>query len=381
VKRLLLFLMAASAFGGWLDLGSSTRLVSQCPVNDFGGIDYDFGGTSPSGHCAQSLMRAWCGAGLDAMRNRLIFWCGGHNDYSGNEVYAISFTSPVGVARLTDPSDFTQNPGGCPDTNTVDGTPVSRHTYAGLIVEPDLDVMLAIGGAPAPCGGPLSTGTYSFNLATPGWTTKDPVTGYTIGPSSIPPICARNPANHLIYCVDTNTLTVLNASTNTRARLGTEGSIATYNATNGVIDPTTGRMWFFGNQSGTGVLRVLYIDIAGAAYSAVDVTAMTTGCSPLAVDYPGLTWDSRRHRIVGYPNNGASVYAFNPSTLACGTLTFPDGPPTVTTSGTFSRFQYVESLDLFVLALDTIENVFTLTLPPSGPAVSGPVTFSGKVSQ
>ena len=65
---------------------------------------------------------------------------------------------------LTNPSDFTQNPPGCPDTNTVDGTPVSRHTYGGIVYLPVQDKMFSFGGALAPCGGPWSARTYTLDL-------------------------------------------------------------------------------------------------------------------------------------------------------------------------------------------------------------------------
>ena len=363
----LLSLISSLAFAQWTDLGSSTQLIAQCPPDNYGGISYAFGGTSPSGHCAQAVMRAWSGAAMDTKRHRLIITGGGHNDYSGNEVYAISYGATKSVVRLTNPSDFTMNTG-CPDVNDIDGTPVSRHTYAGLDYHPVQDTVTMFGGAPAPCGGPLSAKTYGFPLTTNTWAAKDPPNGYTPASSpTVPPACAYNPTDQLKYCIQGNTLTSYDLATNTYTLLGSAGDIATYDATSIEIDPKRNRLWVIGNGSGSpGVLRILYIDLAaGSSYTVTDVSSDTSGCDDMAVDYPGFSYYPPRGTIVGYPNNGNSVYEFNPTLLTCVEHSFSGGPAMATTAGTFGRFRYDAGLGVFVLAIATDANVFTLKLDPT----------------
>ena len=50
-----------------------------------------------------NIVDAWNGAAVDAKRNRLIVWGGGHNDYYGNEVYALEL-STMSIKRIVDPS-------------------------------------------------------------------------------------------------------------------------------------------------------------------------------------------------------------------------------------------------------------------------------------
>ena len=63
---------------GWHSL-PNTNLAFVCPKDD------SLHGTSG---CA-AVIRAWGGAAADTKRNRLLVWGGGHNDYYGNEVYAL----------------------------------------------------------------------------------------------------------------------------------------------------------------------------------------------------------------------------------------------------------------------------------------------------
>src|SRR5262249_44143633 len=64
---------------GWTQL-PNTPLQSVCPPND---SSYRF-----NNNCYQ-VIKAWSGGMADTARNRLIVWGGGHNDYYGNEIYAL----------------------------------------------------------------------------------------------------------------------------------------------------------------------------------------------------------------------------------------------------------------------------------------------------
>ncbi len=374
---LLIAILAGNCYAqGWTDLGSGTQLISQCPSDNYGGIAYAFGGTSPSGHCALSVMQAWSSGVLDTKRNRYVIWGGGHTDYSGNEVYSITFTGTPAVTRLTNPSDFTLNTG-CPDVNVSDGTPVSRHTYDGLVYLPVQDKMFSYGGALAPCGSPFSAKTYLFSMASNTWAAVTP-SGYTpVETVGLTPSCDYNQIDQKVYCSQNQSLVAYDPAANSYSLLGSQGNLIVYSATIGRIDPSTNKMWFIGDNLGTGVLRVLYVDLnSGSSYTATDVSSSTSGCSALGVDYPGLTYNPARGTFFGYPNNGNSIYEFNPITLQCTTQTYSSGPATVSTSGTFGRFRYVPSLGYFVAALGTSRNLFKLTSDATPTNGLGPSTFT-----
>src|SRR5687767_9376378 len=49
------------------------------------------------------LMTAWNGGAYDGLRNRLLVFGGGHNDYYGNEIYAFNLNS-MAWERVTNPT-------------------------------------------------------------------------------------------------------------------------------------------------------------------------------------------------------------------------------------------------------------------------------------
>jgi hypothetical protein len=158
---------------GWTDL-SSTLLQSVCPPNYFGGQNYPFYTL-----CSQVIW-SWSGGIADTLRNRLIIWGGGHQNYSGNEVFALNLTAnPPAFTLLTEPSVFDPNTSVCPNTNASDGTPVSRETYNDLVYLPSIDRMFSFDGGRAPCGTCSgTTWTLDFTVSPPVWRAMDPVNGF-----------------------------------------------------------------------------------------------------------------------------------------------------------------------------------------------------------
>ena len=98
-------------------------------------------------HAVPQCINAWSGGIADTLRNRMIIWGGGHQNYSGNEVFSLNLnTNPPAFTLLTEPSFFNPNNQVCPDAN-ADGTPVSRETYDGLVYLPTVDRMFSFAGA------------------------------------------------------------------------------------------------------------------------------------------------------------------------------------------------------------------------------------------
>jgi hypothetical protein len=360
------FSTAGSSSLGWTDL-ANTRLKDVCPPNSFNGIAYNF-----ADRC-DAVVSAWSSAVADTKRNRLIIWGGGHTDYSGNEVYSLNLgSSPPTLTRLTNPSDFTQNGSGCPDTNVVDGTPVARHTYDGLVYLPVQDKLFSFAGGLAPCGGPWSDRTYTLDLSqtVPTWKAMDPINGFHIGYQETTAICAYDPNTLTVICNSTGVFFRYDPATNTNTQLST-GQYPPYSAT-GVIDPKRKLFIFMGTDYQSTTPRVVVVDISsGSSFNAQDWSSSVTGCDTLAgSNYPGLAYDPVLDRIVGWPNAGNTIYVFNPDLKTCTAQAFPNGPTNGldSTTGTSGRFQYFPGLNAYgIVSLATLD-AFKLTLGTTPPA-------------
>lgn len=99
--------------------------TNQCPVNNFGGVNYRFG------DLCKNVINAQSGAAADTRRNRLYLWGGGHGDYSGNEIYALDLNaSPVTLRRVTDPTlpPVNVDPNYAAQSSCVAGLPQDQST-------------------------------------------------------------------------------------------------------------------------------------------------------------------------------------------------------------------------------------------------------------
>ncbi|MET0591842.1 MAG: hypothetical protein ABW133_04030, partial [Polyangiaceae bacterium] len=132
---------------GWCEI-ANTKLESVCPR------------TSPGGTSGcSSVINAWSGAAADIDNNQLYIWGGGHDDYHGNEVYALDLAA-LRMKRLNEPSPASAIVG-CDDKYT-DGLPSSRHTYDGLAFLPGEKALFAFGGSKSKCGF-LTNDTWTFS--------------------------------------------------------------------------------------------------------------------------------------------------------------------------------------------------------------------------
>ena len=71
---------------GWTDL-ANTVLQNACPPNNYGGENYNYYTLCPN------AINAWSGGIADTLRNRMIIWGGGHQNYSGNEVFSLNLNA------------------------------------------------------------------------------------------------------------------------------------------------------------------------------------------------------------------------------------------------------------------------------------------------
>lgn len=113
--------------GSWYEIPDSSIapvLTPRSGAPDQGGVE----GSS-------AVINDWNGSAYDGTGHKWYFFGGGHHGYSGNEVYQFDLET-LQWTRLTKPSALKPVSKEMPCPDTVDGTPLSAHTYDGFIFAP-----------------------------------------------------------------------------------------------------------------------------------------------------------------------------------------------------------------------------------------------------
>jgi len=383
---------------GWHELPDNTQLQASgdCPPDNFGGDPFLF-----SQYCA-NVIRSWSGAIADTTANRMLLWGGGHDNYYGNEIYALNLSdNPVTLTRAKDPTVPTNyaNKSNCVDAipPAAPTAPNSRESYEGMAFIPSADRMMIVDGALACLQGNGTISTWTIPLASlsnsTAWVDETPTqTGpspATSPGSAYGNVAAYDPNSGLVFVADTSALYTYNYSTNTYNMITGVDGFLTDIYLSGAIDPTRKLFVMLGACDGGTCAAghgVFVADISNPATTTQqDWTANTMaqpvceeflsgGVNPINAANPGFTFDSVADDFVGWPNQGNAVYILTPDVanqrLDCTKSTFLNGPPnsaqTVaganTSNGTFGRFQYFPGPDVFVLINDWDIPAFILRL-------------------
>jgi hypothetical protein len=363
-----------NASPGWFEL-PQTLLLPQCPT-----IGAIFGTDG-----CQGVIAAWGGGVADTTRNRLLFTGGGHENYAGNEVYALnlapSSTSPITLTRINNPVFPSPLPS-CLEDWGPPPTPSPRETYGNLAYISDADKMWLFGGAPfATALEPCRSGgmwTLDFSGTAPLWTqlnqtlTISPTGSIDLGANNSPAWMNGNTptdinyADYLlakagdslsglvyVYISNADILASYNPSTNTLASISTgqvvpkRGTGQTQIRVNGVLDPVRhvlllvgeGTMgWFDLNTlNATPPTPPPFIDMSqtmgqGDCGDIAHIDPLNS-TSLQDLNSPGLAYDPVVDRVIGWAG-GHTVYVIDTtqtvsnSALACKALTtYPGGPP------------------------------------------------------
>lgn len=364
---------------GWSQI-PNTMISTVCAVNT------GFPQVAGTDGCP-GITAAWNSGVLDTTRNRLIIFGGGHNDYKGNEIYAMSLDTQT-LTRLTDPGLPTAPSSPCQD-NVANGTqPNSRHTYDGIEYLPNVDKLFVFGGSLACSTGAFGQDTWTFSFVTNTWQRMNP-TG-TI-PHAIPGIVtAYDPNTGLLFLYDDMYFYSYDPKANVFTKLTSSQQLIGDNL-NATIDPKRKKFIIVGFDSVQGAGRVWSVDIsAGSTYTLTEVKT-TGGDTVVNTGYPGVEYDPVTDRLVAWSESSPNVvYSLNLDTATWSSVT-SSGGPTPVGNGTSGRWRYSAKSNVFVLANSVNDNMVIFrptaatttpdTQPPSVPGgLSGSAGTSPSVS-
>jgi chitodextrinase len=333
---------------GWYSI-PNTQLRSVCAAAQ----GFAVGGSSG----CPAITDAWSGGAFDTSRNRLLIWGGGHGDYAGNEVYALELDTLI-LRRLNDPSIPVRDGCGSNGGTYAYGKPAARHSYTNLAYLPNQDAMFFFGGSPYACGGILGD-TWLFDFSNLSWAKKSGTNGPgpNIG-SSFSVAAAYDPNTGLVYERAGSDLFSYNPATDVwTKRSSSSNGMSDYK--NGVIDPVRKKYFLYEN----GFTTLYWYDISSPTALVPRQSGQTTGCSGFIGNYSaGIAYDPIQDRIIGW-NGGNTIYILNPDTLSCTTVIHSGGPSDLP-NGTFGRFRYSPSLNVFVVCNSVDVNCYALRLTP-----------------
>lgn len=331
-----------------------------------------------------AIMNAWSGGAFDEVGDRLIIWGGGHADYGGNEVYAFRLSN-LTWTRLSDPptnaiitGSAATEPLGYYATSVGGSTPDmtqprARHTYNFLQC---YQGKMYVAGSYAQYWSAAHQlmNTDIFNLTTNTWSQgmSIPLTGLSYNNAT----CVDSSGNLWAtvgsgsgwlhrYNIASNTWYAHQSSGGPPAEqylFGSSYATAEYH-------PPTNRMYAFGQS----ICAYLPLDTGNPAIQLVNVTPSGASSAIMNAVAPGIAYDPTTELFVCWAG-GSDVYTFDPITAAFALVTL-DGSNSVTPSaadirGTYGRFKYSPTSNVFVGVNATNENVFLFKMSAdSGSAV------------
>ena len=300
--------------------------------------------STPQPGYAPNIIEAWSGGTVDASRNRLLVWGGGHGDYSGNEMYALDLPT-LSIKRIVEPSQ--QTPNSSCTSALPDGTPTSRHTYGGLAYMAHVDRMFAVNGSLAPCGnGDLATWTRDFSANK--WQQMLPNSPtLTFGTMAVYDALTKQ-----VFVKDQVAFFAYSLETNKYTKLSTTDQFVDYHLS-AAIDSKRRKFVMVGDG-------VQVIDLATNK-----MTTMSTSNAPGFVtsqQSPGVAYDPVADRIVAW-HGGSNVYALDMDTGVWSQVATNAGPPAAAPQqGTFGRWGYVPQYRVFALINDIDQNAWVFKL-------------------
>ena len=352
--------LATLATGTWCEVPSSK--MRSVAFNWPAGVEFTQNGVGVRG-----VIDLWSGGAYDTKRNRLVVWGGGHAGYAGNDLYAFDINT-LKWTRIKDPSiPIAYNAAYAPD-----GAPGSRHTYDSLEYVPSLDRFCSfVGGSDYPSGNDRGKGQLNcFNFDVNGWERKAETPDGASIADTIGPKAAYDSVTDKVFVQGGPRgpfSSYSPASNSWSIHISSTGWIPYHSTT--AIDPNRRKMVFVGQ----GEQWIVDLKNPSAAASRLNASGGSAVINP---NGPGLEYDPVSDRIVAWAG-GASVY-----TLNLDTLTWTQLPPAATntvtptganSTGTYGRFRYIPSKNVYIVVNNIDENVYFYKLS-NGGGIDAPAT-------
>jgi hypothetical protein len=370
---------------GWTQIPSSKIChtgIAACSAFCQETVTAPYGwGSAVCGKSGMPGILYWSGGVYDSTRHRLVVWGGGHQDYGGNEIYALSLET-LTLSRLNDPCPNPPDPttGTCSESVCGGTQSPAIHTYDSIEYVPGIDAMFVGPGGSLACSlGNVQNKTWVYRFATNTWEDKNPSRPSSLrtDPGSL---SAYESATGLVWFHDNWNLFSYSVASNAYTKRTENPTMIGYHM-NGFLDSRRRRFVVAGANSSLGEAPWIYWYDLTATGTIVrhDVDMSGSGCTALG-DYPGIDYDSATDRYVAW-RGGDTVYEIDPLTFSCTPRTFAGGPGPldpnsgVGSPGAHGRWRYAPEYDVFVLNNGANANFYTLRL--SGGSTSPPPTPTG----
>lgn len=322
----------------------------------------------------KSIIAAWSGGVYDAKRDRLLIWGGGHADYAGNEIYAFDMNT-YSWSRIWGPTPVEMIP-----TETAayqaypDGSPSSRHTYSNIAYIPEpYDLLYNHGGSvwkepnlPVPY-----QATWLFNLTDLTWTDTGELPDNPNGKGS----AVYDPLTRKVYARSKYGVYQYDLDNVQWSQVYRYGA-GWWDFPSGDIDQVNRRIVYFGN------CKMGVFDLTNFSYTHYTDSDFTGDTEIVCATEPGFAFDPKINAFVAWSGDldkgirPQDVYVIDPTNVVAEKRT-PALSNTIIPSeasnwGTFGRFRYVPSHNIFVVVNSIYENVYVYRLSLSGQVQEKP---------
>ena len=323
----------------------------------------NYSGEIPEEHApgyVQALISAWSGAVYDSTRERLVLWGGGPS-YAGNEIYAFDINT-LSWERIWGPTPNDQIPTEYLAYEVyADGNPSSRYTYGNLAYIPETDTMWNGGGTVWKAGSHpslMTTTMWHYHFEEQQWSQNGSYDKNNRGRSA-----AYDAKTGHVFTRGLYGIFEYNPFSCEWIKRFNYGA-GWWNLASSDIDPENRIMVMIGD----GNLEIFNLETYElSTYTAAELSGDTAIVSENA---PGIAFHPGIKKFVAWcgtdeldPEN---VYIIDLDNLTIEkrvpAATNTTIPTESTPTGTYGRFRYIASKDLFIVINSISENVFVYRL-------------------
>ena len=332
----------------------------EIPNSHMRSVAYNWGSSGEPGYDFSKIIVDWNGGAFDTKNNRLLVWGGGHYSYGGNEIYGFDF-GDFSWHRISEPSSYNdimyhkENDDGM--AYYPDGLPASRHTYNEIVYSPYHNSLMAVQQSASwwDSGNHDYMDYYAFEENT--WHTNETATC----PSTKYSAATVDPNTGHIWVVDNRMRNLYEYDPQNDKWINRGGySSPDYNLYGiAAIDPKRNLLVHVGNDE----YNVWNIDSSSYIDGKAQLIAeSSSGIQDVVqTSHPTLAYDPYTEQMISW-QGGTYVYSLNLDTHTWSKINAADtntvSPTDPSSRGTFGRWRYVPSANVFTVVNSVDENVF-----------------------